>query len=123
MRARALVWSALIETGLIAVVRADEVAVAQSRIATLDRTIMVRAAASGSWPAAPTHDGGPDIFLPPDLALLRDGWVSVAREDGREPTAKNHAGAFGGRSMFLLRVKLPAGAVSPEVFFKAVADV
>jgi hypothetical protein len=84
---------------------------------------LVNAAASGRWPAAPTREGGADIFLPPDVVAARGGWVSLAREDEREPTAKNHVTAFGGRSLFLLRAKFPAGAPTPEAYFKAVADV
>jgi hypothetical protein len=49
--------------------------------------------------------------------------MSLAREDEREPTAKVHAEAFGGRSLFLMRAKFPEGAPNLETYFKAVADV
>lgn len=84
---------------------------------------LVTAAASGRWPAAPTHEGGADIFLPPDIMAAHGGWVSLAREDEREPTAKNHTVAFGGRSLFQLRASFPAGPSSLETYFKAIAAV
>lgn len=70
---------------------------------------------SGRFPAEPTSEGGPTVFLPPDLG-------PAFSHAGGQAIARHHLRTFGGRSSFALHVKMPAGGPDPAAYFKAVSE-
>ncbi len=82
---------------------------------------LAAAASSGRWPAQPAAPGGPDVFLPREIATADGPWMTLGRDEG-ELVAKYHATQFHGRSLFSLRVRFPEGELTPATYFKTVAD-
>lgn len=80
------------------------------------------AAASKGWPATPTDKGGPEIFLPRDIAMANGAWARLARANG-ETIAPFHVRAFGGRSWFTLQVRFPMNAPKVADYFRQLAEV
>ncbi len=79
------------------------------------------AATSRTFPAEydPLHRD--EAFLPPDL-FSRDGpWVCLGMAGGT-PAASAHSGFFGGRSVFLVFLRLPEGRASTLAYLKQLRD-
>ena len=82
---------------------------------------LIAASSSGRWPAQPDAEGGPGIYLPPDLGTSNGRWTTLVRSSG-DPIAPGHLRDFGGRSIFTVLARFPDGALTAEAYFKAVAE-
>ena len=63
---------------------------------------------SKAFPTEPDPSGPSATFLPPNLFQPDGSWVCLFAR-GASPVAPNHTRFFGGRSVFLVFIKLPAG--------------
>jgi hypothetical protein len=107
-----------LQTRLVQVIK--RLALSQEQIAMLPDTYK-QAIDAGSFAKAYDSNKPEQSFLPPDLFDPKGPWVALSIRGG-DLIASGHVGAFSGRSVFLIFMRLPGGRAATLDYLKTLAS-